>query len=753
MDNLHVLLILIVLFLLAVFTAVYYSNFLVPEYNDSFEEEIHEQNNLEKCKKENSIVIVFDEMVNYKYLPDHIVSKLRGYQAFKKIGIEFTNIHNNRQDCSPSRSTMLTSHMNHGIGDDIQEEYQYNYYPYVNEDLDTLGKIYKRNNYDLTAYYGKSHIDARLTKEYQFLPVFSLNTRGAMKTYGFDIFNTFGDTSLNLGIMGDNREFQSTVPPSYTEFDYLENDMKLTGIIPFLKARARDGKSFHAQYHMVNPHDTMQLYQNTSQIPKITMGQFLYPYLEEQSSETGYKNPFIYSSAFQDAWIKDSNLVSNFFEKSYSEYCTNFDSLPFKTEYLRDYVSSTDNKIIIPCFAGTSLSLGIEFSIANSKEDIKSWKNLVNNYYGLVMQTDDYLYRIYKFLEENDMLRNTSVVITADHGDQISSHGLKQKGYPFKESENIPLIVYSPNIEDSWIGKTCDVLACHLDLNPTVEVLSNLENKSKLFSGRSLLQTCNGKLKPILKDESVIHVCISTMHLEGAYLGYLKWKAQNKDKDYKILFEPKNLYDMQYSFIMLIDKINGKQYKFCRFSSYSQLLSTNLKNVKINKQDMLDYKNERYPESEDEYMNDIKQLLPNEFSFDDGLSLVYSEYGTSDSKHLSLFFFLVSLYLDKLNKGLILLCGLSNKYEELKNQNMFLCWNTTDDVEEIHNLCEVDTPNNNKLFENLNLKLNLEILNQGGDNFLYAIPFDFLKNVYDKIDTLKANISKIQGQQLNRRLI
>lgn len=35
----------------------------------------------------------------------------------------------------------------------------------------------------------------------------------------------------------------------------MENNNKLVGILPFLKARKRDGKNFHAQYHMVNPHE------------------------------------------------------------------------------------------------------------------------------------------------------------------------------------------------------------------------------------------------------------------------------------------------------------------------------------------------------------------------------------------------------------------------------------------------------------------------------------------------------------------
>ena len=517
-------------------------------------------------------------MINYKYIPDYIKSQLRGYQAFKKIGVEFTNIHNNRQDCSAARSTMFTSQINHGIGDDVNEDYQYEKFPYVNEDFDTIGKMYKLNNYDLTAFYGKSHMDARMVKAYQPLPLFSLNTRGSMRSYGFDIYNTFGDTSLNLGIIGDNREFQSTVPPGYVDYDYKEKDMKLVGILPFLKARVKDGKSFHAQYHMVNPHDTMQLWQNTSVKPKAAMSQFLYPFFEEQSIHPGYKNPFVYNTDFPNAWINDEHLVKNFFEANYYDYITSYDLLPFRDEYLRDYVSNPTSRTIIPIFVGSYEGLNTEFSIANSREDVKSWKNLINNYYGLIMETDEYIYQIYKFLEENDMLKNTSVIITADHGDQVSSHGLKQKGYPFKESVNIPFIVYSPHMDKKYVGETVDTLGCHLDLNPTLEVLSKLDVKSNMFRGRSLVKWVDGKLKPSCENKDVIQICNSTMHLEAGYTGYLTWKKKNgilgkvfhdkgdfnkiKSEDnskenkenFRIVFEPKNMFEFQYCFIMLIHK-------------------------------------------------------------------------------------------------------------------------------------------------------------------------------------------------------
>lgn len=652
----------LLLLMLLLFYIVYTDSYIINDNLDNY---------MIKETKENSLLITFDEMINYKYIPDYIKNELKGYQAFKKIGVEFTNIHNNRQDCSAARSTMFTSEINHGISDDIQEDYQYESFPCISEKLDTIGKIYKQNNYDLTAFYGKNYMDANLTKDYRFLPKFSLNTRGAMKAYGFDIFNTFGDTSLSLGVFGDNREFQSTVPPTYLEFDYIENDMKLVGIIPFLKARVKDKKSFHAQYHMVNPHDTMQLYQNTSQKPAVSMGQFLYPFLEEQSNENYYTNPFIFNDKFKDAWIKDKNLIQNFFENNYQEYSNNVNSLPFKEEYLRDYVSEPESKVIVPFFAGSSFLLENEFSIANSSKDIKSWKNLINNYYGLIKGVDDYLYRIYSFLVKNDMLKNTSVIITADHGDQVSSHGLKQKGFPFKESENIPFIIYSPNLDKNFIGKTIDTLGSHLDLNPTLEVISKLEEKSKLFKGRSLVRWYNNKLFPVYEDEDTIQICNSTMHFEGGYSGYLEWKVKNRNKNYKILFDPNNIFEFQYSFIMLNTRINGEQYKFCKFFNYKQLMEYNLEGVFINKDILSEISNDYYNIKNYKFLSDVLKVLPDNFLFTDGLNIITNNFGKEDSHYLCGYYMLLNSFLIRLNGNIVKLPCIDRDYKTLKYTNTF----------------------------------------------------------------------------------
>ena len=44
--------------------------------------------------KYNTILIVCDQMINFKNVPENILRIMPGYQAFKSLGIQFDNIYN-----------------------------------------------------------------------------------------------------------------------------------------------------------------------------------------------------------------------------------------------------------------------------------------------------------------------------------------------------------------------------------------------------------------------------------------------------------------------------------------------------------------------------------------------------------------------------------------------------------------------------------------------------------------------------------
>lgn len=291
------------------------------------------------AENRNSILIVCDQLVNFKKLPKKVRNMLPGYNSFKKLGIEFRNIYNNRQDCSPSRASMITSQLNVNISDNIDFSFQYEYNPRLSPKFTTIGHMMKENGFK-TAYYGKQHFDSGLATDDFTVPAFNTNTRQCMSEYGFDIFNTFGDSYYypNDGIFADNIIMDFKLSPGSLNYDYKDETGEYIGVIPFLKSQNQQKtheerkKPFHLQVHFENPHDTQHFWQNFAENPTKPQLQFYAPYIDEQIkllNENGLnvKNPYIYDNI--PAYVETLALLTNFFEDSFEEYISNKNSLPF----------------------------------------------------------------------------------------------------------------------------------------------------------------------------------------------------------------------------------------------------------------------------------------------------------------------------------------------------------------------------------------------------------------------------------------
>jgi len=112
-------------------------------------------------------------------------------------------------------------------------------------------------------------------------------------------------------------------------------------------------------------------------------------------------------------------------------------------------------------------------------------------YWGLVDRMDQLIGQILEALERNDLLDNTLIVYTSDHGEQAGEHGLWWKQTFYEDSARIPAILWWPGQLPA--GVRCDRVCSSLDLNATM--LDALDCPSLPASrGRSLLS--------LLRDES-----------------------------------------------------------------------------------------------------------------------------------------------------------------------------------------------------------------------------------------------------------
>lgn len=727
------------------------------------------KSNLRVKVNKNCVTITLDELVAYHNLPKALLNLLPGYKLMSSIGVEFTNVHNNRQACSASRASYTSSQINTGIQDNIDMNYQYSYIDKLPLNFNTMFKSAKKFSGKAsiaTAFFGKEHLQAALATTSQIVPLWNLNTSGCLRQYGVDRYNVFGEPyyNRNNGTFSDNLTFEYKMHNTIMNCDYIDrvNRVGYVGALPYLKSRALDNKRFLASINFINPHDTQEFWCNVSQSQKPTLQQmtFFTPYVKEQVAEAGTMIPYEYSPLFTDAYYKSKILTTNYFsllypleEKTYHNYKNNLGSLPFKESYEKDYVVSSNTNNLFANFIGTYWAFVTAFSHPSDSSDIKSWKNLINNYYSLIIESDLYVYKLLKFMKSSGLLKTTSVIILSDHGDSMSAHGLKQKQTHYKESVNVPFMVYSPFLSDDIIGTKSNILGSLLDLAPTVNVLLALPKEAD-FAGKSLLKWSNNKLVIRTNNISVLNIYTSWMTSTGSYLGYKLWYFKLDTVPSNLVCNPTNFPDFICNFVMIIDYYQGKLYKFVRYFNLKEYLEYNAifnevyrsslyyttteNNFQVRFLSLLEPSFSKTYSSEITYITDA---INNYTGADNSFASLYSVINGSsktDTTNTLVFVYITVTYLNSINPNMYgIIPGAKSSYSFIKNNPNYynFCHNLTDDPHEVVNLCDTNNYNsdNENIFNYLNDALNAKITQNNMDKFIYIIPTPVLLLIIDAV--------------------
>jgi arylsulfatase A-like enzyme len=109
-------------------------------------------------------------------------------------------------------------------------------------------------------------------------------------------------------------------------------------------------------------------------------------------------------------------------------------------------------------------------------------------YNALVSQIDYELNRLFMVLGDRNLLDNTLVLFTSDHGDMLYDHNLTRKAFFTENSAGIPFILRFPrHMRDGRCGVTCDRLTELRDVFPTLCDACGVDIPQHL-DGRSLLR-------------------------------------------------------------------------------------------------------------------------------------------------------------------------------------------------------------------------------------------------------------------------
>lgn len=159
----------------------------------------------------------------------------------------------------------------------------------------------------------------------------------------------------------------------------------------------------------------------------------------------------------------------------------------------------------------------------------ESFDLALKKYYAAITGIDENFGRIIKYLKDNNLYDNTIIVLTADHGEMMASHGLWSKHVWYEESIGVPFLIKCNDRK----GVTDTVLS-GVDIMPTLLSLLDIEIP-KTVEGRNLERT-------ILKDEYIDNLAYITA-IPGALTAIKQFKDEKlnflnygwravRDKDY-----------------------------------------------------------------------------------------------------------------------------------------------------------------------------------------------------------------------------
>ena len=120
-----------------------------------------------------------------------------------------------------------------------------------------------------------------------------------------------------------------------------------------------------------------------------------------------------------------------------------------------------------------------------SRDDVRN--SVLPAYMGLIKQIDDQMGILFNFLEQKNLMDDTMIVFTSDHGDYLGDHWLGEKDMLHEPSVRVPLIIYDPDTRaDKTRGSVNTDLVEAIDLAPTFLDVYGGVQLPHIIDGRSL---------------------------------------------------------------------------------------------------------------------------------------------------------------------------------------------------------------------------------------------------------------------------
>jgi uncharacterized sulfatase len=187
-------------------------------------------------------------------------------------------------------------------------------------------------------------------------------------------------------------------------------------------------------------------------------------------------------------------------------------------------------------------------TIGDKSFENKKEKESLKQYFGMVSHIDDSVGRILKFLEDNNLVDNTIIIFTSDHGDMFFEHNRRNKGVPYEASARIPFVIRYPGKIPA--GKIINTAYTNVDFTPTILSLMTVKTDAE-FHGSDTAEDFTNSEKVVNSDR------ITYYAKSGGW-----WVTAVNDR-YKLVIDKKEkpyLFDLEKDPDELINFYNDKVY-------------------------------------------------------------------------------------------------------------------------------------------------------------------------------------------------
>ncbi|WP_299556353.1 sulfatase-like hydrolase/transferase [Seonamhaeicola sp.] len=140
-------------------------------------------------------------------------------------------------------------------------------------------------------------------------------------------------------------------------------------------------------------------------------------------------------------------------------------------------------------------------------------RDLRIGHYASLSFVDEQINRVLQQLKEQNLLKNTIVIFTSDHGSALFDNEMMHKGSPFPTQSLVPMVVWAPEYIEAGIREG---FTSHVDIYPTLLELAGGEIHPKA-AGKSFVSMLNSKNEKI-HDFTVIESALVTSLMADDWL-------------------------------------------------------------------------------------------------------------------------------------------------------------------------------------------------------------------------------------------